>query len=557
MTASKSLPGRPSLESLRKQAKKLARDVAAGDAAAIARTRVQLPGVDLPLTRRNAQLVIAREYGFPGWQDLTAEVSKRLGRGLEWAAAQARRVIHDNDVARLKQLVAEYPALLAWQGDDDEGGLLGIATGSYGDSFDSFSEQHFTRGECAELLIDAGAVVMPSVCEGLLRSRARGLLQLFQRKGLLPRTLAFLAALGDIDAVRTALDEHGDGNGDDLVIVNEAFTIACGFEHAAVASLLLDRSIALDPALGTHVDGSVGLGRHGFIKYFIENRPAEGTTVGLWKAFVMEQVSRAVCSWSGSRTSVTSPRGDRDLPTFVRLLQREPWLLGEAFVEFQAEIIGRATLNDRGEFITALLDLDPAILRRQPPPRSQAIEFAFTYAKTHLLPVLTRIWPLPDDLPHAAGLGNLSRVKQWFDESGAPALGDLERHYPSSPYMPKGRIAEYARQWGPPSVQRVLEIAFAWSVINRHLDVAQFLLDHGADINTTWSSHEPASILHELVFHANYESMQFLIDRGIDMTIKDYRWNATAQGWALHAAKDEKMAQWLNDAELRRNQQSV
>ncbi len=119
MTASKSLPARPSLESLRKQAKKLARDIAAGDADAIARARVQLPNVDLPLTQRNAQLVIAREYGYAGWQDLTAEVSKRLGNGLEWAAAQARRVIHDNDVERLKQLLAEYPALLSWQGDDE------------------------------------------------------------------------------------------------------------------------------------------------------------------------------------------------------------------------------------------------------------------------------------------------------------------------------------------------------------------------------------------------------------------------------------------------------
>ena len=85
MTASKSLPARPSLESLRKQAKKLARDIAAGDAGAIARARVHLPNVDAPLTQRNAQLVIAREYGYAGWQDLTAEVSTRLGQGLEWA----------------------------------------------------------------------------------------------------------------------------------------------------------------------------------------------------------------------------------------------------------------------------------------------------------------------------------------------------------------------------------------------------------------------------------------------------------------------------------------
>src|SRR5438876_5314016 len=224
MTTSK-LPARPSLESLRKQAKKLARDIAAGDAGAIARARGHLPNVDLPLTRRNAQLVIAREYGYAGWQDLTAEVRKRLGKGLEWAATQARRVIHDNDVERLKQLLAEYPALLSWQGHDwdSKGGLLGMATGAYGDAGDSERERWFTRAACAELLIDAGAVVTPSVCEGILDSRARGLLQLLQRKGLLPPTLKFLAALGDLDAVRTVLDE--DGN--DLATVNEAFVCAC------------------------------------------------------------------------------------------------------------------------------------------------------------------------------------------------------------------------------------------------------------------------------------------------------------------------------------------
>src|SRR5678815_3808838 len=176
MSASKSLPARPSLESLRKQAKKLARDIAVGDAGAIARARAHLPNVDLPLTQRNAQLVIAREYGYAGWQDLTAEVSKRLGHGLEWAAQQARRIIHDNDVQRLKELLAEFPALLSWHANDSDGGLLGMATDAYGDSFDPGRERVFTHAACAELLLDAGAVVRPSVCEGIIESRARGLL---------------------------------------------------------------------------------------------------------------------------------------------------------------------------------------------------------------------------------------------------------------------------------------------------------------------------------------------------------------------------------------------
>jgi len=545
-TTSKSIPHRPSLESLRKQAKKLARDIDAGDTDAIARAQLQLPNIELPLTRRNAQLVIAREYGYAGWQDLTAEVSKRLGKGLDWAVYQSREVIHDNDVERLKQLLAEYPALLSWHGGNIEGveyGLLGIATSSYGDSFDSSKEQYFTRADCAELLIDADAVVMPPVCEEMLSSRARGLLQLFQRKGLLPRTLKFFAALGDIDGVRMALDE----NENDLPTVTEAFTTACNFEHESIASLLLDEAIARDPELGALIDGSIG--RPAFTKYFIDNRPSQATEVGLWKAFVMEHVKRAVYSWSGSETSFEDPRGDSDLPAFVELLRRESWLLGEDFVEFQTEIIQRATLQGRGEFIIALLDLNPAILRRQPPPRSQAIEFAFTYANLDVIPILKRIWPVPDDLPHAAGMGNLSRVKQWFDDSGAPALGGIKNHYPASPYMPEGRVAEYSSQWGSLGQQRVLDVALAWSVINNHFGVADFLLQRGADINTTWSSHEPASILHELVWHRNYEAMQFLVDRGIDMTIRDHRWNSTAQGWARYAANDEEMAQWLEEAE--------
>jgi hypothetical protein len=525
MTASKSLPPRPSLESLRKQAKKLASD----------RT----------VSLRDAQLALAREYGFAGWQDLTAEVAKRLGRGLEWAVGQARRVIHDNDVEGLKQLLAEYPALLSWQGDDGDGALLRIATSSFGDSFDPVREQHFTRPASAELLIDAGAVVTPAIVASILDARARGLLELFRRKGVLPNTLDVLAALGDLDAVRTALDE--DGN--DLAAINAAFVRACAFEHEAVASLLLERSIARDPELGAHVDGRAG--RPAFIKSFIglpraHDRARKTAAVGLWKVVVMEQIRLTIEPHPGHKANINDI-GAGNVDVFVRWLQREPWLLDDAFVWFQSELIGDATLADRADFIVALLERDPAILRRPPPPPSPVLSFAFTYARTHLMPLLSRIWPLPDDLPHAAGMGNLARVKQWFDESGAAALGDLSNHYPCNDARARGHL-----EWNPPAVQHVLDMALAWSVVNRHFEVADFLLEHGADINTNWSSHEPASILHELVFHANYESMQFLIDRGIDMTIHDYRWNGTAAGWARFAANDEKMAQWLEEAERQR-----
>ena len=525
MTASKSLPPRPSLASLRKQAKKLARDRS--------------------VSLRDAQLLLAREYGYAGWQDLTADVSKRIGRGLGSEIREARRAIHDNDVESLRQLLAEYPALLAWQGSDGQGGLLKIATSSFGDSFDPIAERHFTRPACAEVLIDAGAPVTPSIVSGLLDGRARGLLQLFRRKGMLPRSLDVLAAVGDVDGVRSALDEGAN----DLAIVNEAFIRACAFQHEPIAALLLERSITRDPKLGMQIDGSVGRGA--FIKAFIDMPPAhdrarQTAVERLWRVFVMEQIKLAIDPHPGHKTNIDS-LGTADLGSFVHWVQREPWLLGDAHVWFQSDIIAAATQSDRPDVIDTLLERDPAIVRHAP-PSSRAVSLAFTYGRTHLIPRLTRIWSLPDDLPHSAGMGDLSRVKAWFDPSGFPALGNLTDHFPCNDTQARSNLG-----WDPPTSQHVLDTALAWSVVNRHFDVADFLLERGADINTNWSSHEPASILHELVFHANYESMQFLIDRGIDMTIRDYRWDATAQGWARHAARDERMAQWLEEAERQRS----
>ena len=531
------LPARPSLDSLRKQAKKLARDIIARDADAIARARAQLPQAHLPLSQRDAQLVLAREYGFPGWQDLLKDVEHRLGRGLEGAASEARRIIHDNDVEGLRQLLAEYPALLSWRADENDGGLLGMATGSYGDSLDTISEEHFTRLACAELLLDAGAVVALSVCEGLIRSRARGLIDLFHRRGLFPRSLKFFASLGDIDGVRARLDT----NSDDLGAVNEAFMYACHLQHANAAELLLDRSITLDAEMGRRLND--GPGRSAFIQFFIVNKPDvhNPAPFDLWQAFVKQQIDHAM--------------RDGDLKSFLDGLRREPWVLSDACVEFQARLIEVGVLNDRAALINALFDLDPALLHLRVPPQSSAIEFAFTYAKAHLLPMLLRVWPLPDDLPHAAGKGDLERVKRWFDAAGKPALGDLTNHFPWNTSKYRGDLQTWFGR-SEPNVQRTLDTALAWAVLNSHFDVAGFLLVHGADINTNWCSHEPASILHELVWYKNYEAMQFLIDRGIDMTIRDYRWNATAEGWARHAAKDDKMAQWLRDAQQRREQAS-
>jgi ankyrin repeat protein len=154
---------------------------------------------------------------------------------------------------------------------------------------------------------------------------------------------------------------------------------------------------------------------------------------------------------------------------------------------------------------------------------------------------LTRVWPLPDDLPHAAGTGDAAAVARWFDATGRPALGPLARHH--NPANDPQQRADLG--WGPPSAQQVLDVALAWAVLNRHFEIASFLLQRGADVDTNWSTHEPASILHEAVIQGNEEAVRFLVDRGADLTVLDHRYRATAEGWARHAAGNERIADLL------------
>lgn len=450
----------------------------------------------------------------------------------ESALEHAHSTIHNNDIVQLKRLLDEYPALLTWPGNARHDSLIGMATGAYGDAFGAEREHWFTRGTCAELLIEKGAFVPPHIAESIRRSRAMGLLHLFERKGLLPRTLPYRVALGQVDEVNALLASHSYT----VPELSDAFVEACRFEHAAVAALLLRRTILHDPELEKRIDETSD--RQSFVKFFMDKQSLDFDYTkagGLWRVFVIGHVMRAFHA--------------NDVASFVTLLEREPWLLSDDYVWLQNELIGKASYNvDRGRFISALLDRDAAILHH--PPQPEAIGYALTYANQELIPLLTRIWPLPDDLPHAAGMGDLARVKRWFDASGAPTLGDLKKHFPStSPHAQKHDDL----RWGPATVQHVLDHALAFAVINRHFDVADFLLAHGANINTDWNSHEPASILHHLVFLANpYESMKYLIDRGIDMQIKDYRWDSNAEGWARFGSSDEKMAQWLHEMERER-----
>jgi hypothetical protein len=125
-----SLPERPNLDHLRKQAKTLLRDFSVGDAGALARIGRNLPAANgktdaelraMALQLRDAQSCIAREYGFPSWTELKQYVDwTRVSAGGRPMPFAWLRLIYTGDVSggngRARpglalRLLAEHPRL--------------------------------------------------------------------------------------------------------------------------------------------------------------------------------------------------------------------------------------------------------------------------------------------------------------------------------------------------------------------------------------------------------------------------------------------------------------
>ena len=101
------LPARPNLEHLKKQARQLLRGILQEDASAVDRFR-EAQVTHAPTVRlAQAQLVIAREYGFHSWANLKIQVGTLSDDPVEALTG----AIKANDAPLVRQVLARYPAL--------------------------------------------------------------------------------------------------------------------------------------------------------------------------------------------------------------------------------------------------------------------------------------------------------------------------------------------------------------------------------------------------------------------------------------------------------------
>lgn len=469
---------------------------------------------------------------------------------LKWALEAAEKAIHNNDTARLDSLVSEHPGLLTRCYPDVECPVLLYATISYANFPGAENEGIYNRPDCARLLLDAGAVMHPRVYLRAIDTGAHGMLALFDEFGVLPQNLRTSTARGDLDQVRECFDAAGGLHNagrpvpelrtgysgaeadwpdpeDDRLIVADALLYACRLAHRDVAHFLMGCCLQLDDDLRTRVEAWQG--KTAFVDFLLEKRPEGGR---LSRSYREADDDPGLIWRRAVELRLLTALDDGDADTIRDLLAAEPFLLGPRYLETQEMLLAVAACSSGNlPVIEAVITSGAAITEVDEPPASRAILYALEYGNADYVPALSQIWPVPDDLPHAAGLGDMEAVAMRF-ANGFPRLDD-----PSLYVCPPGETPLAG-------VQEIVDRALAWAVQNGNYEVADYLLDHGANINTRWSTHEPASILHECAFAGRMEQVVYLVRKGIDVTIRDHRHNATPEDWARHTGHME-IAEYL------------
>jgi len=131
----------------------------------------------------------------------------------------------------------------------------------------------------------------------------------------------------------------------------------------------------------------------------------------------------------------------------------------------------------------------------------------------------------------AAGLGRLSDVHRFCEQhESVDGLGIPKR----------ANDVNDAKGWPPDTAHMkgdVLGEAFQLACRNGHVEVADYLLGRGAEVDA--KGYFGGTGLHWAAINGHRQTVEFLLDRGADLTLKDHGFKSTPASWAVEGGHDE------------------
>jgi ankyrin repeat protein len=127
----------------------------------------------------------------------------------------------------------------------------------------------------------------------------------------------------------------------------------------------------------------------------------------------------------------------------------------------------------------------------------------------------------------AAALGRLDLIKLWLDPTGPLTTAACEIAWPFS--MP---IPEELRQ----DRRQILGNAFVYAAMWGRLEVAEYLLNCGAQVNVIPVGFDYSGTpLHYAAFEGRREMVDWLLRHGADLSIRDTKISKLPEDWAEHS----------------------
>ena len=261
--------------------------------------------------------------------------------------------------------------------------------------------------------------------------------------------------------------------------------------------------------------------------------------------------------------SLATARSSRSHPTLLQCLALEALDMpnkidmAQLLVDAGAEIngpLGAAACIDNVEIAALLLNKGAAI---NGTGSWSPLEEALYWNNQRVIDLLLERGASLHNLRIASGLGRIDLIESFFSRDGTlkPEAGKIDWPFgelrKSNLNCEIKELEAKATQWSD-DPQEIINNAFVYACMHGQIDATRLLLTKGAQINAIPPGFDYSGTgLHYAALNGHRGMVEFLIDQGANVNVKDSKVNSTAAGWADHGGHPE-LKQYLDQAAITR-----
>ena len=256
--------------------------------------------------------------------------------------------------------------------------------------------------------------------------------------------------------------------------------------------------------------------------------------------------------------SLPTARSSRSHPTLLQCLALEAVdvpnkvEMAQLLIDAGAEINGplsAAACIDNVEIVVLLLDCGAAI---NGTGSWSPLEEALYWGNQRVIGLLLERGASVHNLRIASGLGRIDLIEGFFRSDGSlkPEAGKIDWPFGELQKSNLNRqitdeLQEKVAQWSN-DPQDIINNAFVYACMHNYIDAASLLLKKGAQINAIPPGFDYSGTgLHYAALNGHRRMVEFLIQQGAKVNVRDTKVNSSPAGWADHGGHAE-LTHYLN-----------